>query len=124
MTETQSLLDEDLRSVMGPGRCVDMTPKKPAAKKPQPPREEQNHRRQEAESTPEPEWEQLEQGPDVIDRMERIWSILKPTALFGGLIALVAFWQKTELMAPAAAIPTMMVCALLAGFFIGKRSAE
>lgn len=43
---------------------------------------------------------------------------------FLGLVALLAYWQRSGLMAPAAAVPSMCVCCLLAGRYIGLNSRK
>ena len=46
---------------------------------------------------------------------------VKQGLIFGGLFALIAFWQYTGQMAASAAVPSMCVTAALFGYGIGKR---
>lgn len=51
---------------------------------------------------------------------EKIFNMVKWTALFMGLEYLVFYWQQTGQMQDSAAMPCMIVCALLAGISVGK----
>ena len=47
-------------------------------------------------------------------------NLVKWVAIFIGLEYLVFYWQQTGQMQPTAAMPSMIVCALLAGISVGK----
>lgn len=51
---------------------------------------------------------------------ERIFNCIKWPAVFIGLEYLVFYWQQTGQMQESAAMPSMIVCALLAGISVGK----
>lgn len=51
---------------------------------------------------------------------ERILNCIKWPAVFIGLEYLVFYWQQTGQMQESAAMPSMIVCALLAGISVGK----
>jgi hypothetical protein len=51
---------------------------------------------------------------------ERIFNCIKWPAVFAGLEYLVFYWQQTGQMQESAAMPCMIVCALLAGISVGK----
>lgn len=49
---------------------------------------------------------------------------VKQGLIFGGLFALIAFWQYTGQMAATAAVPSMCVCAALGGYGVGKNRSD
>ena len=51
---------------------------------------------------------------------EKTVNIVKWVVLFIGLEYLFFYWQQTGQMQPTAAMPSMIVCALLAGISVGK----
>ena len=51
---------------------------------------------------------------------EKIINIVKWTSIFIGLEYLIFYWQQTGQMDESAAMPSMIVCALLAGISVGK----
>ena len=51
---------------------------------------------------------------------EKIINLVKWTAIFIGLEYLIFYWQQTGQMQESAAMPSMLVCALLAGLSVGK----
>lgn len=51
---------------------------------------------------------------------EKTVNLVKWVALFIGLEYLVFYWMQTGQMAESAAMPSMIVCALLAGISVGK----
>lgn len=55
---------------------------------------------------------------------DQLKAAAKGALLFGGLGLLFFYWQQTGLMDPAAAVPSMIVCALLAGLTIGRNTAK
>ena len=63
------------------------------------------------------EWEPARPRPNFYDKLKRC---AKSVAIFGGLNILVFYWQNSGLMADSIALPCMIVCAVLAGFGVGK----
>lgn len=51
---------------------------------------------------------------------EKTMNMVKWVAVFMGLEYLFFYWQHTGQMQPTAAMPSMIVCALLAGISVGK----
>ena len=51
---------------------------------------------------------------------ERLFNCIKWPVVFIGLEYLVFYWQQTGQMAESASMPSMIVCALLAGVSVGK----
>lgn len=51
---------------------------------------------------------------------EKIINLVKWTSIFIGLEYLIFYWQQTGQMQESAAMPSMLVCALLAGISVGK----
>ena len=51
---------------------------------------------------------------------EKIVNLVKWTSIFIGLEYLIFYWQQTGQMQESAAMPSMLVCALLAGLSVGK----
>lgn len=51
---------------------------------------------------------------------ERFFNFIKWPAVFVGLEYLVFYWMQTGQMQESAAMPSMIVCALLAGISVGK----
>ena len=62
-------------------------------------------------------WQPVKPDPDDVTRVKNAakWSVL-----FGSLCFLFFYWQQTGLMAPAAAVPSMLTCMLCAGVSVGK----
>ena len=52
--------------------------------------------------------------------MDDLTDCAKSTAIFGGLSMLVWYWEISGLMDMSVALPSMLVCAALAGLGIGK----
>ena len=55
----------------------------------------------------------------AVTSMDKLISCAKWAGLFGGLNGLLFYWQQAGLLASEAAVPSMVVCALLAGLSIG-----
>ena len=55
----------------------------------------------------------------VITTTDKLIACAKWAGLFGGLNGLLFYWQQAGLLASEAAVPSMVVCALLAGLSIG-----
>lgn len=62
-------------------------------------------------------WDPVKADPNWLDSLK---GCVKHAAIFGGLSVLVFYWQQAELMDSSIAIPTMCVCAALAGLGVGK----
>lgn len=123
--------DEGLKAVMG-GRFHDATRAVEAlasvaaaekngapAAKPVKAAEEKPARK--SNTVPAALWEPVKPDPNWLDRLQ---ACAKSTGLFGALCALFFYWQQTGLMDPAAAMPSMCACCLLAGLSIGKHATK
>ena len=108
------LFDEELQGIFGsrysdestaPVKKVEKTePVKPAEKKRVDPLEPAKW----APPKPAPDW------------LAKLKMSTKWTVLYSGLCVLFFYWQQTGLMDPAAALPSMLACTLLAGVSIGR----
>lgn len=65
----------------------------------------------------EAQWEPVMPDPNWLDKLK---ACAKWVVLFGGLGMLVFYWQQAGLMDSSIAVPTMCVCAALAGLGVGK----
>lgn len=54
-----------------------------------------------------------------ITSLDKLKECVKWAAIFGGLNALLFYWQQAGLLDSKAAVPSMIICALLAGLSIG-----
>lgn len=54
------------------------------------------------------------------DWLAKLKMSVKWTVLYSGLCVLFFYWQQSGLMDPAAALPSMLACTLLAGVSIGR----
>lgn len=52
--------------------------------------------------------------------MDNLADCMKSTMLFGGLNVLIWYWEIAGLMDESIAMPSMLVCAVLAGVSVGK----
>ena len=113
--KNEPLFDEDLQSILG-SRYSEHRPaqvkKEEPAKAP-----EKKH----VDPLAPAKWAPPKPDPNWLDRLK---TSVKWTALYGGLCGLVFYWQQTELMDPAAAMPTMLACALLTGVSIGRAAIK
>lgn len=66
------------------------------------------------------EWEPVKKR----NYMDDLKDCAKTTFLFGGLNILIWYWQIAGLMDESIALPSMLVCAALAGFGIGKTAVR
>ena len=55
----------------------------------------------------------------VVTSLDKLKACVKWAGIFGGLNALLFYWQQAGLLDSKAAVPSMVVCALLAGLSIG-----
>lgn len=55
----------------------------------------------------------------TVTSMDKLKECAKWAGLFGGLSTLLFYWQQAGLLASEAAVPSLIVCALLAGLSIG-----
>ena len=118
---TQPVFDEDLQHIFGshytdataaPVKKVNPTPAKKAPA-------QATEKVQDAEAIPG--WFPVKKAPDWQDRLKNSakWSLT-----FGALSVVIFYWQQTGLMDPAAAVPSLYACALLAGWGVGKNAKK
>jgi hypothetical protein len=119
---TQPVFDKELQQIFG-SHYTDATAAAPVKKvKPAPAKKAPA---QETESGPDaeaiPSWAPVKAAPDWQDRLKNAakWSLT-----FGALSLLIFYWQQTGLMDPAAAVPSLYACALLAGWGVGKNAKK
>lgn len=62
------------------------------------------------------EYEPAKPAPNWLDNLK---ASAKHIAIFGGLNILIFYWQQVELMDASIAIPSMCICAALAGWGVG-----
>lgn len=62
-------------------------------------------------------WQPEKPAPNWMDNLK---ACAKSAVIFGGLNLLIFYWQQTGLMDASIAVPSMCVCAALAGFGVGK----
>lgn len=67
------------------------------------------------------EYQPVKHDPNWLDYLK---ASVKHIAIFGGLNLLIFYWQQAGLMDASIAIPSMCVCAVLAGFGVGKNTAK
>jgi hypothetical protein len=67
------------------------------------------------------QWEPPRPAPNYLDRLK---ACAKWAVTFGALCCLFFYWQQTGLMAPAAAVPSMLTCMLLAGWGVGRNATK
>lgn len=65
----------------------------------------------------ESQWEPVKPSPNWLDKVK---SCAKLTIPYGTLAMLVLYWNESGLMADSIAIPSMLVCACIAGLGVGK----
>lgn len=115
--------DDGLRAVMG-GRFHDAATEAPApAKKatPAPVKAVEEKPAKKARTVPAAQWEPIKPDPNWMDRLQ---ACAKGAMTFGGMGFLFFYWQQTGLMDPAAAVPSMCACCLLAGLSIGRNATK
>lgn len=105
MSKNTDLLDEGLQAVMGKDRCRNDWPPEPKKKTEAPKKDEPVNAG----------WEPVKSTGS----MDKLKECTKWTALFGGISALLFYWQQAGLLASSAAVPSLIVCALAAGLSIG-----
>lgn len=110
--------DEGLKAVMG-RRFHDETTGGPApAKKAAPaPAQSVEAPAKKIDRKAPAKWAPPKPDPNWMDHLK---AAAKWAATFGGTGSLFFYWQQTGLMDPAAAMPSIVVCALLTGLGIGK----
>ena len=107
------LLDDGLQAVMGKERCQDVwapREKKAAEKVPQ------KEAASREEMAVDAKWVKLY----TVSPMAKVKNCAKQTVLYGGISAVLFWWQQAGLLDPKAAIPSFIVLALLAGLRIGS----
>lgn len=102
--ENSDLLDEGLQAVMGKDRCQNdwFKPKRMEDKKPE-------------QKTADAVWEPVK----AVAPMDKLKGCAKWSALFGLISGILFYWQQAGLLDSRAAVPSFVVCALLAGLAIG-----
>jgi hypothetical protein len=116
------LFDEDLQGIFG-NRYTDASaaPVKKAAPA-APVKKEREGKAVNKDGTVTPaKWEPPMPEPNWVDKLK---AATKGAVLFGALCGLFFYWQQTGLMAPAAAMPSMLTCALMAGWHVGKTATK
>lgn len=108
------LLDEDLQAVMGPDRCQNPNDWQPKLKKSPEVKPAEPRILDKAEDA---QYEPVRPNPNWLDKLKLA---AKSSLLTSALCLLIFYWQQTGLMDPAAALPSMLTCMLLAGVGIGK----
>lgn len=106
------LLDEGLQAVMGSDRCQPNW-------RPEPKKTPEEKKPTGKDKPINAQWEPIKPDPNWLDRLK---SATKWTLPWSALCLLVFYWQQTSLMDPAAAVPSMCFCTLMAGFGIGKHA--
>lgn len=66
-------------------------------------------------------WEPVKPEPSFMDNLK---DCAKWVLMFGGLNCLIFYWQQADLMASSIAVPSMCVCAALAGWGLGKNATR
>ena len=110
--------DDGLKAVMG-SRFHDATKDPAPAKKAEPATVkavEEKPARKRTDEAIDAKWAPVKPDPNWMDRLQ---ACAKWTGLFGGLCLLFFYWQQKGLMDPVAALPSMIVCATLAGLSVG-----
>ena len=107
--KTAPLFDEELQGIFGT-RYSDASAA-PVNK------EEKQPEKKRVDPLAPAKWAPPKPAPDWLAKLK---ASAKWTGLYAGLCVLVFYWQQTGLMDPAAALPTMLACTLLAGVSIGR----
>lgn len=63
------------------------------------------------------QWEPVKGKPTTLDRIQ---ACAKSVCLYATINLVLFYWQQSGLLADKAATPAMWVCALLAGYQLGK----
>ena len=106
--------DEGLKAIFG-GRFHDETSSTPPAKAVEKPKAAPRAVQSGTGKAKDAKWEPIKD----ITNMDKLKECVKWAAIFGGLNALLFYWQQAGLLDSKAAVPSMIVCALLAGLSIG-----
>ena len=106
--------DEGLKAIFG-SRFQDDTCSKPAevTKKAKP--IQKTVEQSGTEKDMDGKWEPVK----VVTSLDKLKACAKWGGIFGGMNALLFYWQQAGLLDSKAAVPSMIVCALLAGLSIG-----
>lgn len=118
---TQPVFDEDLQHIFG-SHYTDTTAAPVKKVKPTPAKKapaQATEKVQDAEAIPG--WVPVKTAPNGLDRLK---DAAKWAMTFGALSAVIFYWQQTGLMDPAAAVPSLYACALLAGWGVGKNAKK
>lgn len=114
--------DDGLKAVMG-SKFHDATKDPAPVKKaePVPVKAVEAKPEKKTHTVPVAQWKPVKPDPNWLDRLQ---ACAKWAGLFGGLCLLFFYWQQTGLMDPAAALPSMIVCAALAGLSVGRNATK
>lgn len=113
------LLDDGLQAVMGPDRCQnDWQPKSQSREAVTAAEQKKGSKRGEAVDAA---WVSV---PGAGTDLRKVMECAKQTALYGGLSAVLFWWQQAGLLASEAAVPSFILLALLAGLRIGSICRE
>lgn len=108
------LLDEGLQAVMGKDRCQNVW--QPETKKSTPRKNAEQEKPKAAIAEPmDAEYVKL----NVVSPMARLKCCAKWALLFGSISTLLFYWQQAGLLDPKAAVPSLIICALVGGLTIG-----
>lgn len=112
--------DEGLKAIMG-SRFQDATnepaPVKPAAPVAPEPVKKAKH----VVPADTAGWEPVKSEPNFMDKL---MACAKWSLIFGALCSLFFYWQLTGHMDATAAVPSMLACALLLGWNVGKAATK
>ena len=106
--------DEGLKAIFG-SRFQDETCGKPAEVTQKAKPIQKAVEQTSTEKATDDQWEPVK----VVTSLDKLKACAKWGGIFGGLNALLFYWQQAGLLDSKAAVPSMVVCALLAGLSIG-----
>ena len=114
----EELFDEELRKLVSYTDATQKPAQPVEAKKNQDNERPEEERKTVQKHTSEPMDAEYQPAKTFIG--ERAFNCIKWPVVFIGLEYLVFYWQQTGQMQESAAMPSMIVCALLAGISVGK----
>ena len=117
-TKKDELFDDELCGIV---KFTDATTRPSQPVKPEKNQDNKEHAKEKKTAqkpTSEPEDAEYEPVKTWYDY--KTVNLVKWTVIFIGLEYLVFYWQQTGQMQESAAMPSMLVCALLAGISVGK----
>lgn len=108
------LFDEELQGIFGSRYSDESTAQVKKAEKAEPAKPAEKKR---VDPLAPAKWAPPKPAPDWLDKLKMS---VKWVGLYSGLCVLFFYWQQSGLMDPAAALPSMLACTLLAGVSIGR----